>query len=234
MGFVVLPALLADISPVFDAYFAAFKTNPITRALFPSATEDDLIRPDSDFRKAHTENTLKFLHTAPTRYTVKCVDTETGEVVGMALWDIYLTPSNWKKGDISWLQGKEKERAEALIKPLWNARERLWTNERYVYCHVIAVRPEYQRRGIGELIFKYGTGIAEQTQLPIYIESSKEARRLYEKMGCRQLKEFPAYGPEQVESGKDGESDENHGVVLYVWIPSGKVEVLPQQIELAA
>ena len=38
MGFVVLPALPADISPVYDVYFAAFKNNAITRALFPSAT----------------------------------------------------------------------------------------------------------------------------------------------------------------------------------------------------
>lgn len=50
MGYVVLPALVADISAVYDVYFAAFRDNAITRALFPSATVQDLMNPDSEFR----------------------------------------------------------------------------------------------------------------------------------------------------------------------------------------
>jgi len=197
-------------------------------------SRDILTLADKKSRTTHTANTLKFLHTATTRYTVKCVDTETGKVVGMALWDIYLTPSEWKKGGISWLQGKEKERAEPLVNPLWDARELLWNNERYVYCNVLAVHPDYQRRGIGELIFKYGMGIAEQVQLPIYIESSKEAQRLYEKMGCRRLKARPVYKFGDLGSDETDGSKEDRGAVLYVWIPSGKTEILPEKVELAA
>jgi hypothetical protein len=50
MGFVVLPALVPDISAVYDVYFAAFKNNAVTRALFPSATEADLTDSKSEFR----------------------------------------------------------------------------------------------------------------------------------------------------------------------------------------
>jgi hypothetical protein len=50
MGFVVLPALPVDISNVYDVYFAAFKDNAITRALFPSASTNDMTDPDSEFR----------------------------------------------------------------------------------------------------------------------------------------------------------------------------------------
>ncbi|KAF2853247.1 acyl-CoA N-acyltransferase [Plenodomus tracheiphilus IPT5] len=233
MGFVVLPALVADISSVYDAYFAAFKNSPVTRTFFPSATDEDLVNSDSEFRKLHTQQTLQYWQTTPTQYTIKCVDTETGIVVGMALWDIYLAPSDWKKGEISWLHGKEKERAEALISPLWNVREKLWADERYLYCHVIAVHPKYQRRGIGELLFKYGIGVAEQTRLPIYIESSKEAQRLYEKMGCRLLKERPIHKSEDLWPDKTNGAKEDHDVALYVWVPSDKVNSLPQRIKLA-
>lgn len=52
MGFVVLPAVVNDISAVYDAYFAAFKTSPVTRAFFPSVTEEDLTNPESEFRYA--------------------------------------------------------------------------------------------------------------------------------------------------------------------------------------
>lgn len=50
MGFVVLPALVKDISAVYDAYFAAFKDNAVTKALFPSATAADMTDPNSEFR----------------------------------------------------------------------------------------------------------------------------------------------------------------------------------------
>ncbi|KAH9861153.1 hypothetical protein IAQ61_010890 [Plenodomus lingam] len=233
MGFVVLPALAADIGPVYDAYFAAFKNNAVTRAFFPSATEDDLTKSDSEFRKVHTQNTLQYWQTTPTQYTVKCVDTETDKVVGMALWDIYLTPSDWKKGEISWLHGKEKDRADALISPLWDVRERLWGNKRYLYCHVIAVHPDHCRRGVGELLFRFGMSIAEQTNLPIYIESSKEARRLYEKMGCKLLKERPIHKSEDMWPEKTNGAKEDQDVALYVWVPSNKVDLLPQEVELA-
>jgi hypothetical protein len=50
MGFVVLPALVTDISAAYDAYFAAFKDNAVTRAFFSSATVEDLTNSQSEFR----------------------------------------------------------------------------------------------------------------------------------------------------------------------------------------
>lgn len=50
MGVVVLPALLSDISDVYDVYFAAFKDNAVTKALFPFASPEDMIDAGSEFR----------------------------------------------------------------------------------------------------------------------------------------------------------------------------------------
>ena len=50
MGFVVLPALIPDITAVYDVYFAAFANDAVTRALFPKASIEDLTNPESDFR----------------------------------------------------------------------------------------------------------------------------------------------------------------------------------------
>lgn len=50
MGFVVLPALVSDISAVYDVYFAAFKDNAVTKALFPSVTTGDMTNGESEFR----------------------------------------------------------------------------------------------------------------------------------------------------------------------------------------
>ncbi|RMZ74481.1 Acyl- N-acyltransferase [Pyrenophora seminiperda CCB06] len=218
MGFVVLPALIPDISAVYDVYFAAFKNNPITRALFPSATVADFTDAKSEFRQGHAAHVSEYWKTSSTQYTYKCIDSKTNRIVGVALFDVYIAPSDWEKGEISWLAGAERERAEAYIMPLWSMREKLWLNERYVYCHVMAVHPEFQRRGVGELIFKFGMAIAEQAGLPMYIESSKEGRRLYEKMECKRL--------------EDKLVDENgQEAPLFVWMAEGVS--LPKAVKLA-
>ncbi|KAL6712230.1 hypothetical protein ACN47E_000107 [Coniothyrium glycines] len=233
MGFAVLPALVPDIEAVYDVYFSAFQDNAVTRAFFPSASAEQLVDSKSEFRKTHASHVLQYWHTSTTQYTIKCVDTETGAVVGMALWDCYITASDWKKGEITWLEGKERERAEALVQPLWSAREKLWLNEKYLYCHVIAVDPKFQRRGIGELLFNYGTNIAHQAQLPIYIESSAEAVRLYEKMGCKKLKERTIHRADPSRKEESNGIGEDQGINLYVWTPDNDNSRLPRAVELA-
>lgn len=144
----------------------------------------------------------------------------------MALWDIYLTPSKWRRGEISWLSGDERERAEKLVSPLWEAREKLWLDQRYLYCHVVAVHPDYQRLGIGQMLMDFGLGVARSANLPVYIESSRDGIRLYEKIGCRRLKNPSRQ--EQVE-GKGEDSD----LALFVWTRDGGDDKLPPTVELA-
>ena len=54
-------------------------------------------------------------------------------------------------------------------------------------CHVVAVKPEHQRKGAGALLTQWGLDIAEQLQLPVYLESSPQARRLYSKLGFSEV-----------------------------------------------
>lgn len=151
----------------------------------------------------------------------------------MALWDVYPTPSDWKKGDVAWLEGKERERAEALVGPLWNVREKLWDKERYIYCHVTAVRPEYQRKGVGKLLTEYGIRVAEQAELPIYVESSKEGLGLYEKLGFRRLTEKIVHKAGVLWVGEETGDKNDYEVPLLVWIPEGQIGNLPKSVELA-
>lgn len=151
----------------------------------------------------------------------------------MALWDVYITPSDWTKDEIGWLYGKERERAKALVGPLWAAREKMWSNERYLYCHVIAVHLDFQRRGIGKLLVDYGKKIAAQAKLPIYVESSRDAIGLYEKSGFRWLKERPVHKSDNLWPGKMDGEQEDCEVPLMVWVPGGETRLLPEAVQLA-
>jgi GNAT superfamily N-acetyltransferase len=131
------------------------------------------------------------------------------------------------------LSGQEREHAEALITPLWDTREKLWLDQRYLYCHVIAVSPKYQRRGVGQLLMGFGIDIARKTELPIYIESSQVGVRLYEKMGCQRLKPPSILKPEIPKPQESETARENSDVALFVWIPAREEKLLPKTIELA-
>ena len=108
MGFVVLPALIPDIPKVYDAYFAAFKGDLIADILFPGEVDDA-------FRQGHTVHTIEWWHKSTTQHTFKCLDTDSGDVVGMAIWDVYWRErgrgEEWKRPAVNWLQGREMERA---------------------------------------------------------------------------------------------------------------------------
>ncbi|KAF1957108.1 hypothetical protein CC80DRAFT_525259 [Byssothecium circinans] len=226
MGYVVLPALIPDIVKVYDVYFAAFADDAITKALFPGTPKEDMLNPESEFRKTHAKHVLAYWHTSSTQYTLKCIDTETNEIVGMGLLDVYITPSEWKKGGLLWLQGEERERAEALLEPMWNAREKLFDEERYVYPHVIAVHPDVQRKGIGKLLTEYGLRVAEQADLPAYLESSMKGEGLYEKLGFRRLQEKIVHKAGTVMTGTADVE-----IPLMVWVPEGREDILPKAVK---
>lgn len=127
MGYAILPALIPDIEKVYDVYFAAFKGDEMgaimVDILFPNGTNNE------EFRKAHTAGTLAWWHTCGVQYTYKCVDTETGEIIGMGLGDILIhgrTEEERMYQGASWLDGEHRVRADAVLRPLHEARERLF------------------------------------------------------------------------------------------------------------
>lgn len=132
MGFAILPALIPDIQTVYDVYFSAFQAESMgarmLKLLFPGGVT-------SEFREGHTAGVLNWWHHSTDQYTFKCVDTDSGEIVGMALLDIYLherTATERKNPGLLWLEGEERERAERVVSPLWDIREKLLAGRRYI------------------------------------------------------------------------------------------------------
>lgn len=59
----------------------------------------------------------------------------------------------------------------------------------YVYLSVLAVAPAQQRRGAGAELVRWGVERADALGVPVYLESSPEARRLYERFGFEVVKQ---------------------------------------------
>jgi hypothetical protein len=132
MVFFVVPGLVPDIERLYDIYFDAFGRDEMgkimTELLFPSG-----ITPE--FRKSHTAFTLEWWKTCDYQYTVKCVDSETGDIVGMGLGDLIIPKGGEKTMEypgVTWLEGEQRARAERILQPLWDARQRIWEGKSYI------------------------------------------------------------------------------------------------------
>lgn len=172
----VLPALIPDIRKVYDIYFAAFKGERMSQLMLQVLVPEGQIDSD-EFRAAHAAGTLSYWHTCDTQYTFTCFDMETGDISGMGLGDLFIRPRSdeeRKNHGVPWLTGEKRERAEKVLNPLWEMRERLFGGQPYIRkhrtdfysdtpvvilarrpdnapvdIHVIGVDPKHQRKGAG-------------------------------------------------------------------------------------
>ncbi|KAF7198054.1 hypothetical protein HII31_00410 [Pseudocercospora fuligena] len=108
-------------------------------------------------------------------------------LVGAAQWKLYLTPGSGKEMLVlQWLDGETRKAAEKVIRGM--NRNRIETNaEPYLYVlsdlHICFVDNEYQGRGLGSMMVKWGCELADLLQVSSYVEGSVDGRRLYEKHG---------------------------------------------------
>lgn len=200
MSLIVLPALIPNVTDVYDVYFSAFKDDLITKLLYPGGVD----------REAHKQGTIQWWSHDGVTYTVKCVDQSTGDTIGMATWEVYWEPKGrrWNRPEgIPWLTGEDKEKCESILGVMWDKRQTICGQKPHIcmcmgeQSHILtwanaavdlmsmAVHPDHQRRGAGRRLVQWGIDLAEQFNLPIYAESSAAAFRLYQKVGFEKVED---------------------------------------------
>lgn len=81
---------------------------------------------------------------------------------------------------------------------IWKERQNeaqtaIWDDPRgYYFCNIVAISPDQQGKGIGRLLFKAVTDIADQEGAKCYLESSRNEPnvQIYEKMGFELQREM--------------------------------------------
>ncbi|PLN84318.1 acyl-CoA N-acyltransferase [Aspergillus taichungensis] len=132
-------------------------------------------------------------------------------VVGVSCWLRPHSPSE-PESWTSWLQGWVLSyrqllnnlfhwgRGGLISRRYWIWKERqneaqtaIWDDPRgYYFCNIVAISPDQQGKGIGRLLFKAVTDIADQEGAKCYLESSRNEPnvQIYEKMGFELRREM--------------------------------------------
>ncbi|CAG8949066.1 hypothetical protein HYFRA_00002195 [Hymenoscyphus fraxineus] len=212
-GNVILPCLINDIGALYDCYYNAAHDEPwaklMLEILFPMGITDE-------FKKVHAEHALKGWHTYKEQYTLKVVDAKTGDIMGMAIQDMHFVEREERERKMpvfGWLEGAQRERAETILNPLWEKKEKLIGGRPHMYGHIIAVDPKYQGRGAGAAIVQWCIDTSNSSGLPFYLEASPFAAPLYTKMGFETLEETIVHKKEVLGTPEDVT------VPLMIWMP---------------
>lgn len=96
------------------------------------------------------------------------------------------------------LRGSERRRANGLSADL----------------SFVCIDPAYQGRGAGKLLSKSVLDLAEKDGLPVYLESTDVAVRMYEKLRFRRVDKFEMMVP-----SRGGTGEEIYEEVCMIWEP---------------
>ncbi|KAH7097659.1 acyl-CoA N-acyltransferase [Auriculariales sp. MPI-PUGE-AT-0066] len=80
----------------------------------------------------------------------------------------------------------------AFLNAMTLTRRKIMGTQPHIYVYVLATHPDYQRRGAASAVLDHMRRIADEDNLPMYLESSPIGVGMYDKMG---FKEVGSTGP---------------------------------------
>lgn len=121
---------------------------------------------------------------------IKAIDKSSGEIIGMAKWNIYYnhTPNFSEvhgKGEDYWDSEEQREWHDYPADQFYAERRdaMVMSNGNIVCLDVLAVNSIHQRQGVGSALVQWGTNQADKLCLFAVVESSVAGKGLYEKFG---------------------------------------------------
>ncbi|KAH9830691.1 GNAT family acetyltransferase like protein [Teratosphaeria destructans] len=187
----ILPAEDADMRRIFECAAKAFARNePFFDLVYPQHWTEQGVETGG-------ERMTKIKNSDPNTIFLKAVDPKTGEIMGMAKWNVYgntdtlpdLSPVT-DMGDY-WPTAEEKRYAtEAVNTFLEDRYDAIKTRHgNLVSLDILAIDPAYQRRGVGGALVRWGTDKADELGVETVVESSVFGKGLYEKHGFEFVKQ---------------------------------------------
>lgn len=201
MTLTLRPATPADSAGITQVHTDAFADGVISQRVFPPGplTEENWAR---DLASYFTDPKVHLL--------VVTDDTTTPPaVIGFAKWgepraEDEPAPPRPTEAEImgrEWPPETDLDLARAFLCGMTEKRAKAMGEARFWFLHILVVRPEYQGKGAGRMMIRWGTERADGEGLPCYLDSTAVAKGVYERYGFREVDRLVLEG--QDHGGKD-------------------------------
>jgi len=133
--------------------------------------------------------------TDPSSKVFKAVDTVGNKVVGVAEWQIFEEIPTQETLDetLTALQATPELKNEARVefmKDVAQSRKDFISTQPSVLLAMLVVDPEYQRKGIGHMMLKWGLEKMDELKIIGYLEASPQGKGLYEEFGFKVVRDL--------------------------------------------
>ncbi|GKT86577.1 GNAT family acetyltransferase [Colletotrichum tofieldiae] len=118
----------------------------------------------------------------------KVVDPDSADACGRARiaawakWDTSMPEARGRRYP-PWCEDMPGEVCDAFIEKEERERGRVMGEEKHYYLDTLVTHPDYQRRGAGSLLLKWGCELADENGVGAYVDASKAGKGLYERFG---------------------------------------------------
>lgn len=175
----LLPATVDDIPSLIDVWYKAFSPDKDLLRLFPDTPE---------MRKWMADYHALDFATKPYQYYLKVVDPEATDdkgrvqVLAYAKWDTAMRNVRGARFP-PWAAETPSEECTAVFDMLDANRDRVMGEAKHYYLDLLCTDPDFQKRGAGSMLVKWGCDLADKDGVSAYVDASKSGAPLYEKFG---------------------------------------------------
>ncbi|KAJ5172058.1 hypothetical protein N7492_004651 [Penicillium capsulatum] len=171
----------------------AFAGGSVFNNVFPGSSSSALMTHKARYAMKHLAD--------PTTHVLKVIDPPTGEIVGYGRWHIPTALTGTSVPALS-TQGQAaaqdplhcaprpmNEALFAAFRDMLKSGRARHTTEKDMMLDLLATHPDYQGRGVGTALLRWGMDQADAWQVRIYLESTPKGYPMYTKHGWRPVEE---------------------------------------------
>ncbi|KAL6720988.1 hypothetical protein ACLMJK_000088 [Lecanora helva] len=180
MPFALHPYTKEDAQDVAQVTIASFKNNPFRSIVFPNGMGQASLQKIVDSQVKAVDD--------PTKFPLKVIETNTGEMAACALWirTKAMSDDDWQKSRGEAMKAYPDARMDLLghfILKSEDAKERIMKDREWWELESLSTLPKYQRQGIGSMVMEWGNRRQEEVKLPGFIQATDQGFGLYAKHG---------------------------------------------------
>jgi GNAT superfamily N-acetyltransferase len=182
----------SDLVPWTKAMYAAFvgTDNVLAETLFglPPGVMPSQSQLDSAVEEHHKALTGPQAHGGENRY-IQILDSITGEIMGGTKWTFFSdAPKRPERVDVNWIDGStskgkfERDYAQATMDEFHSRRVK-HMNCPHALLHICFTSPDYERRGVGSAMVRWGLERADEEGWRSFTEASPRGGPVYARLG---------------------------------------------------